>query len=97
MDVSRQDETSNGQAKISFALVDDSGAWLQCAAIGRNAFAKDLRNNTEVIAYNVSAKTGQNNNAACVWLFKDSMLVGIGQKEVQKKMQVGLSMKNDQQ
>ena len=90
VDASEEDVTLAGQPKKTFALVDDAGAWLQCVAVGRNALSSSLRNDVEVVAYYVSGKVGQRGSGGCVWLFKDSMLVPIGSKSVQKRSQVEL-------
>ena len=93
VDASEEDVTLGGQPKKTFALVDDAGTWLQCVAVGRNALSSCLRNDMEVVAYYVSGKVGQRGSGGCVWLFKDSMLVPIGSKSIQKRNQVELMAK----
>ena len=90
VDASEEDVTLAGQPKKTFALVDDAGAWLQCVAVGRNALSSCLRNDMEVVAYYVSGKVGQRGSGGSVWLFKDSMLVPIGSKSIQKRNQLEL-------
>ena len=93
VDASEEDVTLGGQPKKTFALVDDAGTWLQCVAVGRNALSSCLRNDMEVVAYYVSGKVGQRGSGGSVWLFKDSMLVPIGSKSIQKRNQVELMAK----
>ena len=89
-DVQVGEVTQTGQAKCTFALVDEMGSWLQCCAIGRNASGKNLENGNEVVLYYASGRKGTGINDGMVWLFKESMIIKVGRKNVQKRMQIEL-------
>ena len=82
--------TLQGQAKCMFTLVDDTGSWMQCCATGRNAKARALQNHNEVILYYVAGRQGTGSGDNLIWLWKESFIVFIGKKYVQKRTQVEL-------
>ena len=73
-----------------FALVDEMGSWLQCCGIGRNGRGAVLQDGNEVVLYYASGRKGIRNSDGLVWLFKDAMVVLVGKKNFQKRMQIEL-------
>merc|ERR1711953_23482 len=82
--------TMQGQPKTLFSLVDDAGSWIQCCGTGRNAKAKALQNDNEVILYYAAGKEGTGTEAGLIWLWRDSFVVFIGRKHVPKRVQIKL-------
>ena len=73
-----------------FALVDEMGSWMQCCGIGRNGRGDVFQDGNEVILYYASGRKGSGTSENLVYLFKDSMIVLIGKKNTQKRMQIEL-------
>ena len=92
LDVTTGDFTNTGLPKTSFVLVDSLGAWLPCIATGRrNAGSRALVDGTEIIAYNVNARPhAVPGKAPCVWFFKDSTIIKVGNSNVQKRVKIDL-------
>ena len=82
--------TLTGQPKCIFALVDEMGSWVQCCGIGRNGRGDVFQDGNEVILYYASGRKGSGTSDSLVWLFKDSMIVLVGKKNSQKRMQIEL-------
>ena len=72
------DESQQGSPKREFDLVDESGVLIKYCAWGRNSRAKNLVDGSEVILYFASAKPGIGGVGACLWLFRDALLVVVG-------------------
>ncbi len=90
VDSQEGDLTQAGQPKCTFALVDDMGCWLQCCAIGRNARSPALQDGNDVVLYYGAGRATVGNNGGYFWLFKDAMIVLVGTKKVQKRMQIDI-------
>ena len=82
--------SQQGQAKCMFALVDEAGSWMQCCATGRNAKAPALQNDNEVVLYYAAGRQGTGKNDGLIWLWKDSFIVFVGRKYVQRRIQIEL-------
>ena len=82
--------TQQGEPICTFALVDEMGSWVQCCGIGRNGRGAAFQDGNEVVLYYASARKGTATLEALLWLFKDSMIVVVGRKNVQKRMQIEL-------
>ena len=88
------DTTNAGNAKCSFELVDDSGCWIACCAIGRNATTPDLKEGLRVIVYNGSGRLGLKGSDASLLLLKDAVIVSVGRNEkiTPKKIYIDLAI-----
>ena len=82
--------TIQGQPKTMFSLVDEAGTWIQCCGTGRNAQAKALQNDNEVILYYAAGKEGSETGDGLIWLWRESFIVFIGKKHVPKRVQLKL-------
>ena len=92
IDIVKDDFTRTGEPKTSFSLVDSSGAWLNCCAIGvRNACSNALFEGSEIVAYNVYGRGAlQAGQQSLVWLFKDATIVSVGKSSVKKHLKIDL-------
>ena len=88
------DTTQSGQAKCSFELVDDSGCWISCCAIGRNATTPALKESMRVIVYNGSGRLGLKGSDASILILKDAVIVSVGRNEkiIPKRIYIDLAM-----
>ena len=93
LDLADHDVTQQGDAKRAFALVDDMGFWCHVIAIGRNALSPALENGNDVVLYFVTARPGSHGGCGSVYLFKDSVIVLVGKKYVQKRVEIELCAK----
>ena len=92
-DLADHDVTQQGDATRAFSLVDDMGFWFQVNAIGRNALSPALQNGNDVVLYFVTARPGNHGGCGSVYLFKDAVIVLVGKKSVQKRVEIELSGK----
>jgi hypothetical protein len=74
MDCEGLSDTQSGQPKKLFNLVDDSGTWFRCGALGVHALSKLLENNNEVVLYFCSAFPPVNGQVSTVWLMKEAFV-----------------------
>ena len=80
MDLKDLDFTQNGNEIRHFKLVDTSGLFLQCAAIGPNAKSGALRENFEVVVYFGTGRGPLGSSGGTFYMMKDSVIVPIGHK-----------------
>ena len=87
------DTTQSGHAKCSFELVDDSGCWISCCAIGRNATSPALKESMRVIVYSGSGRLGLNGSDASILILKDGVIVSVGRNEtvIPQKIHIDLA------
>jgi hypothetical protein len=78
MDCEGLSDTQSGQPKKLFNLVDDSGTWFRCGALGVHALSKLLENNNEVVLYFCSAFPPVNGQVSTVWLMKEAFVAMLG-------------------
>ena len=71
-------ESQKGEAKKYFDLVDKSGSWIPCCAIGMNAMSRVIAENYEVVIYYASGRGQIGDSKGCVYLFKDSLAIPVG-------------------
>ena len=69
------DESQSGNPKLSFGLIDRSGTWFSCCAIGLHALSKALVRGNEVVLYYVSGRPQIGDAKACAYLYKDANII----------------------
>ena len=69
--------TSSGNHKKEFDIVDETGNWFHCCAVGRNALANTIREGLEVVIFYASARPPAGGSPAMLYLMKDSVMVGV--------------------
>ena len=89
-DVQEPGTTLAGLPKLCFDLVDATGAYLRCCAIGHNAVSTTIRTNLEVVLYHVTGRGPLGNAPGMLYLFKDALIVAVSEKKPPyvKRMQV---------
>lgn len=87
-DLKAVEATEQGNPKRCFALVDDMGFWVTCHAIGRNAQSPALVDTNDVVIFYASARKGLGSSVGAMYLFKDALVVAMGKKSVQKRVQI---------
>ena len=75
------DTINAGNAKCAFELVDESGCWIACCAIGRNATTPDLKEGLRVIVYNGTGRLGLRGADASLLALRDALIVSVGRNE----------------
>ena len=70
---------TTGDVSREFKLVDATGAWIQCVALGTHAENNALAQNQKVIVYYAHGRMNQSGNVASLWLFSDSAVVSYGE------------------
>ena len=70
--------TVSGTAKKSFHVVDDTGTWIPCIALGRHANSRVIQNNAEIVIYCAAGRQSFSTSPAALYLFKDASIVVLG-------------------
>ena len=76
------DMTQTGQVKRFFDLVDPSGLWFHCCAMGKNASSKDIQSGREVVLYFGKGMAAAGSSPGAVYIMRDALIVGLRQKGV---------------
>ena len=87
------DVSQQGTPKRHFDLVDDTGSWISCCALGSNASSLSLEAGNDVVLYFVTGRSATGSNPGMLYLMKDSVIVMLGRRHphTQKKHQVEIS------
>ena len=72
--------SQSGNPKKYFDLVDETGSWLQCCALGRNAGTHALEDDNEVVIYFGNARPSLGSADAMMLAMKDAVIVKIGRR-----------------
>ena len=81
-DVGQLDMTANGQPKRSFVLVDGSGIWFPCVALGQHAENSALKDGMELVLYFCTARGPIGGMRGAINLMRDAMIVAVKQHSV---------------
>ena len=93
-DVDEPDVTVSGQEKRAFNLVDDTGAWFPCCAVGRNARVIPACSNMKVVLFFGSAKPNGQSTSFTMWALKAAVITIIGTNEVRVTKRVDVSARD---
>jgi len=96
-DVQEEDETQTGQCKRLFNLVDSTGSWLQCCALGRHTKSKFLEAQMQIILYNGTGRAPVGNTSGLLYAMKDAVIVPYGKQEKAcvKRLQIMIGEEDD--
>ena len=72
------EETGKGEPKRKFELVDNSGSWFQCCALGKQALARSIKNGSQVVVFFVTARPGTGDESGTAYLFRESCMIRTG-------------------
>ena len=93
-DVEELDVTANFVKKRAFKLVDDTGAWFPCCAVGRNARVIPACSNMRVVLFFGSARPNGQSTGFTMWAMKDAVITIIGTNEVRVTKRVDVSARD---
>ena len=82
VDVDDPDFTVSGQDKRGFNLVDDTGAWFPCFAVGRNARIIPACSNMKVVLFFGTGRVDGQSTSFTVWASADAVIICLGTNEV---------------
>ena len=85
MDVQDLDATLSSRAKRLFSLVDESGHWIQCCGIDRNAHSKALVEGMEVVFFFATGRPQLGGTGGILYAMKDSLIVPIQPRGTRQK------------
>jgi hypothetical protein len=68
--------------KRTFILVDESGMWIRCCAVGLPARSLALSNGNEVVSYFGLGRPGLGSTPGMIYFLKDSLFVQVGHHPV---------------
>ena len=71
--------TTTGNEKRNFSLVDQSGSYFRCMAVGPMSQSKALEAGRLVVIYYASGRPSISNNEGMLLLMKDSFIVPVGE------------------
>ena len=71
------DVTLQGEPKQDFELVDLSGAWMRCCALGRHAEQEVMQNGMEVVIYFATGRGPIGGLEGMLYAMKDAMVIPI--------------------
>jgi hypothetical protein len=74
-------QSARGNPKKFFDLVDSSGHWFSCCALGRNAASKALVDGAVVICFYGTGRSALGDSPAAVYLLDDAVVVQVGRAE----------------
>ena len=86
------DYSQQDNEKRVFDLVDETGSYVSCCAVGHNARAVSLQDGNDVVLYFCIGQPSTDSHAASIFVFKDGLIVqaGVVQPERVKKRQIDL-------
>jgi len=80
VDVQDTDFSSSGHPTQLFDIVDDTGSWIRCCAVGRNASARALVEGNIVVMYFCVGRSFSRGLGGMLFLMRDAILVKVGQQ-----------------
>ena len=84
------EETVRGKQKLYFDLVDSSGTWFLCCAMGMHARNKSLKDGAQVVLFFGTARGSLHDSPAALYLFQDAVIIQFGKvaNAVPKRMKL---------
>jgi len=79
MNVLDVEATLQGDPKQDFELVDLTGAWMKCCALGRHAEQEAMQNGMEVVIYFATGRGAIGGSEGMLYAMKDAMVIPIQQ------------------
>jgi len=79
-DLQEPDVTQQGNPKRLFKLLDASGSYLLCCALGHNAVSCALKDKEEIVVYFGTGRAPIGSDPGMLYLMKDSVIVPLGAK-----------------
>ena len=82
--LSEMDYTQNAARptkKRDFDVADETGTWIRCCALGRNAECSALQEGMQVVLYFGTGRPPYGTGGGCVYLFRDALIVPLGVME----------------
>ena len=73
-DLSEMHYSQQDTSKRTFSLIDESGAWIKCCALGLSARARALANGNDVVLYFTTGRSSHL-GSGMLYLMKDSLMV----------------------
>ena len=92
VNVRAPDFSQQGLHRQIFDLIDESGSWITCCALGRCATSSALKNEFQVVIYNGTGRPKAGTGTAAVYLFKDAVVVPLFQKTWQTEKRTHIQM-----
>jgi hypothetical protein len=80
-DLSEMQLSLQESSKRTFVLVDDSGMWIRCCALGLSARSRALANGNDVVLYYSTGRSGLGSAPGMIYFMKDSLVVQVGHRE----------------
>ena len=71
-DVGVLNSTQHGEVKVDFKLMDPSGAWVQCCALGKHSPNPMIKAQTEVACYFATGRGPIGATDGMLWVMKES-------------------------
>ena len=72
--------TLQESSKRTFILVDDSGMWIRCCAVGLPARSRALSNGNDLVLYFGLGRAGLGSTPGMIYFMKDSLFVQVGHR-----------------
>ena len=93
VDVQDPDMSQSGNRKLIFDIVDDTGSWMRCCALGRNAGACAVVEGNIVVMYFCLGRSSIGGFGGMLYLMKDAMIVKVGHKtmRIAKRLEIELN------
>jgi hypothetical protein len=79
-ELSEKQLTLKESPKRTFILVDESGMWIRCCAVGLPARSLALSNGNEVVLYYGLGRAGLGSTPGMIYFLKDSLFVQVGHR-----------------
>ena len=92
VDVREPEISRRGLPQQTFDLVDESGTWFTCCAVGRCATSPALKNGYQIVLYSGTGRPKTSLATAAVYLFKDAVVVPLYQRTTYAQKQIHLEM-----
>ena len=94
-DLEQPMKTENSELIRKYTLVDRSGKYISCVALGRHAENEILQDNNEIAIYFGRAQEGRGNNPGSLWLYDEChvVLLRANRESPQKKEKIEFSPK----
>ena len=94
-DLEQPTRTENSELIRKYTLVDRSGKYISCVALGRHAENEILEDNNEIVIYFGRAQEGRGNTQGSLWLYDEChiVLLRAGRETPQKKEKIDFTPK----
>ena len=93
-DVGVMDTTQQGEPKAEFKMMDPSGAWVQCCALGKHASNPMLEACVEVVVYFATGRGPIGGTEGMLYVMKDAAIVPVTRHTVMPTKSINIPILN---